>query len=178
MNEELDNTWIKEFENTDKLYQDFYVDDIYYINVHFVYINKKMEIEKRKEEIFFMKTPNVVSREEMLGLLKRNILNEKRSYRMLSLLKFNLSLEPEDISSFVKIEHDIMEHNDFLLPIHNIDTITFQKTISMFQDLNSLYFLFIENSNHHDDSKCKKNVSKRIVSYLKSKHRKTIKKYN
>ena len=40
MNEELDNTWIKEFENTDKMYQDFYVDDIYYVNVNFIYINK------------------------------------------------------------------------------------------------------------------------------------------
>ena len=176
MNEELDNTWIKEFENTDKIYQDFYVDDIYYINVSCFYINKNMEIEKIKEETFFMKTPNVVSREEIIGLMKRNnILNENRSYKMLSLLKFNISLTPENISSFLKMD-DIISHGDFLLPIQHIDTITFQKTISMFQDLNSLYFLFLEKSEPLD-SKIKKNLSKRFFSYLKSKHRKTIKKY-
>jgi len=175
MNEELDNTWIKEFENTDKIYQDFYVDDIYYINVHFVYINKNLEIEKIKEETFFIKTPNVISREEMIGLLKRNMLNENRSYNLLSLLKFNINLTPENISSFLKMDHTI-SHDDFLLPIRYIDTITFQKTISMFQDLNSLYFLFLEKSESLD-SKMKKNISKRFFSYLKSKHRKTIKKY-
>ena len=158
MNEELDNTWIKEFENTDKIYQDFYVDDIYYINVSCFYINKNMEIEKIKEETFFMKTPNVVSREEIIGLMKRNnILNENRSYKMLSLLKFNISLTPENIYRFLKMD-DIMSHSDFLSPIQPIDNITFQKTISMFQDLNSLYFLFLEKSESLD-SKMKKNIS-------------------
>jgi hypothetical protein len=175
MNEALDNTWIKEFENTDKIYQDFYVDDNYYINLHFVYINKNMEIEKIKEETFFMKIPNLISREEIVGLIKRNTLNENRSYNMLSLLKFNISLTPENIYRFLKIDN-IMDNSDFLSHVQHIDTITFQKTISMFQDLNSLYFLFIENSESLD-SKMKKNISKRFFSYLKSKHRKTIKKY-
>ena len=29
----LDDEWINEFEKTDKLYQDFYKDDLYYINL-------------------------------------------------------------------------------------------------------------------------------------------------
>jgi hypothetical protein len=170
LEEELDNTWIKEFENTDKIYQDFYVDDIHYVNVHFIYVNKMDEIEKIKEEIFFMKTPNKISREEIIGLFKKNILNENRSYTLLSLLKFNPNLEPEDIPGFLKMDISSVS-NDFLIPIKHIDTILFHKTITMFQDLNTLYFLFLE-----IDSKAKKNITKKMISYLKSKHRKTIKK--
>jgi hypothetical protein len=173
MNEELDNTWIKEFENTDKMYQDFYVDDIYYVNVNFIYINKNNEIEKIKEEFFFMQKPNIISREEVIGLLKRNMLDKNRSYKILSLLKYNPCLEPEDIPIYLKV---IDVKNDFLVPVKHIDNITFKKTISMFQDLNTLYFLFLEKSDSLDIN-TKKNISKKIISYLKTKHRKTSKKY-
>jgi hypothetical protein len=174
LEEELDNTWIKEFENTDKIYQDFYVDDIHYVNVHFIYINKKKEMEKIKEEIFFMKTPNKISREEIIGLLKKNMLNENRSYTLLSLLKFNPNLEPEDIPGFLKMDISTTS-NDFLIHITHIDTILFHKTITMFQDLNTLYFFFLEKTDEID-SKTKKKLTKKMVAFLKSKHRKTIKK--
>ena len=170
MNEvELDNTWIKEFENTDKIYQDFYTDDNYYVNIHFIYINKNKEIEKIKEETFLMKTPNIISREEIIGLLKRNTMNENRNYSLLSLLKFNLNLEPEDIRFFLSVDSE--EDNNFLIPIQHIDTITFQKTISMFQDLNSLYFIFLEISPEDSTTmlNVKNNLSKKIFSYLKNK---------
>lgn len=172
MNEvELDNTWIKEFENTDKIYQDFYTDDNYYVNIHFIYINKNKEIEKIKEETFLMKTPNIISRDEIIGLLKRNTsLNENRNYSLLSLLKFNLNLEPEDIPFFLKVDSK-EEDNDFLISVQKIDTIIFQKTISMFQDLNSLYFIFLERSSEDSTTllNLKKNLTKKIFSYLKKK---------
>jgi hypothetical protein len=44
--EVLDEDWINEFEKTDKLFQDFYLDDIYYTEVHFIYINTSNDIEK------------------------------------------------------------------------------------------------------------------------------------
>ena len=40
---------INEFEKTDKLFQDFYLDDIYCTEIHFVYINTSNDIEKIKE---------------------------------------------------------------------------------------------------------------------------------
>jgi hypothetical protein len=174
MNEvELDNTWIKEFENTDKIYQDFYTDDNYYVNIHFIYINKNKEIEKIKEETFLMNTPNMITRDEIIGLLKKNTLNENRNYSLLSLLKFNLNLEPEDIPFFLQVDSK-EEDNQFLIPIQHIDTITFQKTIAMFQDLNSLYFIFLERSSEDSTTmlNLKKNLSKKIFSYLKNKSNK------
>ena len=46
MNTELNDDWIKTFEKTDKLYQDFYKDDLYYIHLKFCYVNRSNEIEK------------------------------------------------------------------------------------------------------------------------------------
>jgi len=177
MNEvELDNTWIKEFENTDKIYQDFYTDDNYYVNIHFIYINKNKEIEKIKEETFLMNKPNIISRDEIIGLLKKNTLNENRNYSLLSLLKFNLNLEPEDIPFFLQVDSK-EEDNQFLIPIQQIDTITFQKTIAMFQDLNSLYFIFLERSSEDSTTmlNLKKNLSKKIFSYLKKSNKRKTK---
>lgn len=48
----LDDDWICNFEKNDKLYKDFYKDDVYFINLHIVYVNKNYEIEKLKQEIF------------------------------------------------------------------------------------------------------------------------------
>jgi hypothetical protein len=178
--EELDTHWITEFEKTDKLYRDFYLDDIYFVNLQFIYINQNNDIEKIREEIFLMKNPNIISREEVIGILKRNSYDEnKKRYMILSLLKFNITLEPEDITSFLKnskSKNQKYDETGFLIPIKHIDTITFRRTINMFHDLNTLYFVFLENNEKMDET-TRKNISKRIYLHLKKKHKKTIKKY-
>ena len=75
--------WIIKFKETDKLYQDFYKDDVYYINIRFVYINKSGDIERTKQESFLMNTKNFVSREEMIGLLKRNSVDGSKKFSLL-----------------------------------------------------------------------------------------------
>ena len=67
----LDDDWINEFENTDKLYKDYYKDDLYYIHLRVIYINRVNEIEKLKQESFLMSKPNYITREEILEMLKR-----------------------------------------------------------------------------------------------------------
>ena len=76
----LNDDWIVNFEKTDKLYQDFYKDDLYYINLKIIYINRNNEIEKVKQESFLMSSPNCISREEILGILKRNSIDNERIY--------------------------------------------------------------------------------------------------
>jgi hypothetical protein len=182
----LDNNWIQDFEKTDKLYHEFYTDDNYYINTFFIYLNKKHEIEKIREEIFIMKTPNIISREEIIGLVQKNSLEKKQKYSFLNLLKFNISLEPEHMKEFLQNTENKV--SDFFIPLQNIDTIKFDKTIHMFQDLNTLYFIYLEKTINTDTTNTKKNVTKKIYAYLKNstnldslknvakKHKKTIRK--
>ena len=61
--------------------------------------------------------------------------------------------------------------NMFMDSISSIDDINFDQTISMFEDLNSLFFVF---RNQHD----KKNQTKRIFLHSNHKKQKEIKRHN
>ena len=55
--EDIDSSWLEEFDNLDKEYKDFYTEDLSFIKLHCVYINKNNEIEKISEEKILLKTP-------------------------------------------------------------------------------------------------------------------------
>lgn len=179
-NNELNDDWINKFEENDKLYKDFYKDNVYYINIDFIYINKNNEIEKIKQDSFLLSKQNNITRDELVGLLKRNSNDNDKRYSLLSILKYNITLESDDIKKFL-LATDLSSYNSMFLSINkHIDTIVFEKTINMFQDLNNLYFIFYEKT---DDLKNRdlNNVTKRIylgiISNTKPKtNKKTIKK--
>ena len=137
----LNDDWINEFEKTDKLYQDFYKDDLYYINLKYVYINSNNEIEKINQETFLLSGSNKLTREEMLKILKRSRVVNNLNYSLLSILRYNICIDALDIKHFLLYP---TEFDKYLSVIKNIDAISFEKTISMFQDLNELIFLFYE----------------------------------
>jgi hypothetical protein len=164
----LNDDWIKEFEKTDKLYQDFYKDDLYYINLKFIYINKFSEIERIKNENFLMSSPNYITREEMIGILKSNSKENDITYSLLSILRYTINLEPEDIKNFLNNSNEF----NFLNVNKNIDAIKFEKTINMFQDLNDLILIFYEKNK---DDKPKIFTKRNLIRSL-SRKKKTIRK--
>jgi hypothetical protein len=170
MDTELNDEWINNFEKTDKLYQDFYKDDLYYVNLQFIYVNRENEIEKIKQESFLMSSPNYISREEILQILKGSTIDNDKRYSLLSILKYNILLDVDEVKSFLLYSN---EERNYLNIVKNIDAISFEKSISMFHDLNDLIFVFYEKS-----LELKKvdpnNVTKKI--YLRSNYnKKTIK---
>lgn len=136
----LDDDWIITFEKSDKLYKDFYKEDLYYVNLRFFYINRENEIDKLKQESFLMNKPNSISQEEILEILKKNSLDNNKRYSLLSILKYNINIEPDEISSYLQNG----ENNNYLSIIKNIDSVNFDKSINMFHDLNDLIFIFYE----------------------------------
>ena len=174
-NELLDENWINEFEKTDKLFQDFYLDDIYYIEIHYIYINVNNNIEKINEEQLLLSKPNYITREEIIGLLKRNIIENKKKYSLLSILKCNVTIKPEEIKNFLKSNNLTDYLNNFIEPIKNIDAIKLEKTISMFQDLNDLLFIFYEKDTKNEElNKSTKNMTKKVWLNHKPNHKSTI----
>jgi hypothetical protein len=168
---ELNDEWINNFEKTDKLYEDYYKDDLYYVNLKFIYLNRENEIEKIKQEPFLMTTPNYILREEILGILKKSINEDNRKYTLMSILRYNFLLEPDDIHFFLKNP----EEKDFLTIVKNIDTIQFEKTIHMFQDFNDLIFIFFEKSQELKVSDLSR-ATKKIYLRPLTTRKKTIKK--
>lgn len=161
--EKLDNNWINNFEKTYKLYEDYYKDDIYFTNIHFIYINKNNHIEKISEDKFVFNTPNLISKEELLKILKKNMYVNNKHYTILSIIKFIVNLEQNEIMNFLKFNNNEYTNN-FLQIIKNIDDIKFEKSINMFHEVNDLFFIFYEKT-------ASNNVTKKI--YLKNALNKT-----
>ena len=168
---ELNDDWISEFEKTDKLYQDFYRDDLYYINLKLIYVNRANEIEKIKQESFLMSIPNFISREEILQILQNSSQDNEINYSLLSILRYNNTLEVDDIKNFIMYPN---EDTNFLTIIKNIDTISFEKTINMFHDLNDLILIFYEKS--QELKKINPNNSTKKIYIRSNTNKKTIKK--
>jgi hypothetical protein len=162
-NDILDTDWITKFENIDNSYNIFYLDDVHSIKVKCVYINKENEIEKMKQENIILGKPNYLSREEVMGIIKHNIHGR---YGLLSILKYNINLDPSNVKSFVSSRQ---YEETFLTTIKNIDAITWDTTISMFQDLNEIIFFFYEKSGSH-----KNNATRKILLQKHLKAKKTI----
>lgn len=145
--DDLDNTWLQEFENLDNNYKNYYTEDVTFIRIHSVYVNKENELEKMKEEKILLTTPCVLTKDELLTVIKRNSFSNNNKYSLLSILKINVNIEPQHLTNFLKSK-DKTIGNHFLQSIKNIDNITFDKTISMFQDINDLLIIFHQKINY------------------------------
>lgn len=180
---EFEIDWISNFDKTDKLYKDFYTDDVHYTNIHYIYLNRNNDIEKIRYESFLMSKPNIITRDELLKILKSNSFANNKRYSILSILKINIKIKPEEIKYFLNENNSEIYGNDFITQIKNFDTIIYDKTINMFQDLNDLIFIFyekinknpnyVENKNSLNNNETN-NVTKKIN--LNINHKKTIRK--
>ena len=168
--DKLNDDWINNFEKTDKIYQDFYKDDLYFVNLKFIYVNRSNEIEKIKMESFLMSTPNYITREEILQILKKSTIDDTRKYSLLSILKYNITLDADDIKQFLAYP----ENHNFLMTVKNIDAISFEKTISMMQDLNDLILILYEKST--ELKKPNPNNTTKKIFIRSNTNKKTIKK--
>lgn len=128
------------------------------------------EIEKIKFENFLMSTPNYILRDEIIGILKRNSIIDNIRYKLLSILKYNVELEPCDIPLFLKNKLN----PSFLMVNKNIDSIKFEKTINTFQDLNELIIIFYENPELKSNNN--NSITKKIYLRSITNHKKTTKK--
>lgn len=141
--ENIDSSWIEEFENLDKEYKDYYTEDISVIKTHCIYINKNNEIERVLEDKLLLKNPGFLSKEEMLSLIKHNMMFNQKKYSLLYILKFNINLEPNHLKTFIKNKGPLINiGNQFLQSIKNIDSIKLDKSITMFHDLNDILIVF------------------------------------
>lgn len=175
--EEIDFSWLDEFENTELKYQHYYLEDIHSIRINFVYLNSLCEIVQMKQEKLILQSLNLLSKEELIELINNHsFLNEKK-YKIFSILKFNLDLDPKHLNNFLKKtkkdKDDIEIGTQYLHIIKKIAPIPFNKTIGMFQDLNEIVLFFEEDLGEKkiDIAKKRKYTKRAIKKWLK--HRNT-----
>ena len=143
---DLDLSWIHEFEKIDNEYKIYYSEELSFIRIHSIYVNNCNEIEKIREEKILLKTPGVLQKEELLSIIKHNSFSNQVKYSLLSILKFNISLEPIHLKTFLRNKNPAIGA-PFLQSIKNLDTIKFEKSITMFHDINELLIIFHQKIN-------------------------------
>ena len=162
---ELDNKWIENYEIKELDYNDFYKDDVKYIKTYSLHINRGLILENINEENFILETNNVLKKHELISIINKYKNDKKeKKVKLLSILKYNINLDSDNVFEYLKQE---TENNLFLESVKDIDNINFDPSISMFEDLNSLFFIFVETNN------TEKSQTKRI--FLHSNQKKTKK---
>lgn len=178
----IDTKWIDDFEKEESEYLSYYNENISYLKVFYIYINTESEIHKIKEEKIHLLVENCITKNELIGLIKNNVVLDNIKYSLLLLLKYNVLLKPNELKYFLKTNNNTS--NNYLTSVVNIEDILFEKTITMFHDINSLFIIFyqkphINNNNNIHSNYVGNSVTKKIfinkLASLKKKN-KTIKK--
>ena len=179
--EELDTTWINKFEELDKDFNSYYKEELSFIRINYIYINTQNEIVNISEENCLFKKPGMLSKEELIGLIKRNSFNNAIKYSLLSLLKYNIDFEPINLKTFLR-SNDKNIGKTYLKSLTNIDNIFFEQSISLFHDLNNLFIIFIEKENENKKSTSGRNNNGNLINrqltkkvYIHSNFRKRTK---
>ena len=160
--DELDSSWLHEFQKIDKNGISYYKpENLLFTKVHYIYVNGNQEITNLYEEKYLFKSPNVLLKEDLIGLIKRNSVVNCKKYSLLSILKYNINIEPHNFNNFFKSKKT---EDTFLKSIKNIDDIFFDKSIAMFHDLNDLIIIFLDKSTKTIDGRLleKHNTTKRV----------------
>lgn len=131
--------WIEEYEKSEEEYNDFYKTNVESIQISFLYVNRENELFHVKTEKFILNN-GCINKEDILFILRKNMIHNDIKFLPISLLKYNIDLDVEDVKKYITEE----EPRDFLTQAKYTNKIEWVDTISLFQDLNSLYVIFKE----------------------------------
>ena len=167
--EEFDVDWIDNFEEEEKIYEKFYPDKVKSIKIFSMYVNKDCILDKVKESTYELQNENILRKIELVKIIKEKKNDDGVKYKLISLIKHNVDLKPEDIKNYILNKKDYL----FVDALRELRDINFYDTIGMFEDLNSIFLIYYE-----FNEKLKHNKTKRI--YFNhgnhSSHRKTKRK--
>ena len=153
----LNTDWIDEYEERERQYADFYEEPVSTINVHFVYVNRNNEIEKIKMENMTVDDDQTIKKERLLYLIKTNIENDKIKYKLLSILVYNLDIPSNELRKYLEEPPESEENHKYLYSLKILEDIKIRETITLFHDINGIYFIFYEKTkklqNNHNSTK-------------------------
>jgi len=139
----LDTHWLDKFKAAEIEYNEFYKEPVTSINIYLMYVNKENELEHIHSDKCLLNENGLLKREIIISFIKRYQLLFSIHYKLLSLLKYNIDLEPTEIKEFT-LEEITLSNKRFIHSEKYLEDIHFKDSINMFQDLNALFFLFYE----------------------------------
>jgi hypothetical protein len=141
--ETLDTSWLDEFKQAEASYNNFYKEPVNSIRLYMLYINELKEIVLCVKNRYKLDAQNCLTRERILPLIQHYQQQNGQQYKLHSLLRYNIDLNPEEISDYVN-ETVPLSSQRFLTTEKYLDDIPYKDSITMFHNLNALYFIFYE----------------------------------
>ena len=135
---DLDDKWLLDLEKEEEEYDIFYKDITDLIKVNYIYINETKKIYHIKKEIIDLED-NILNKAHLIYLLKKNKEFNNISHKIISILQYNININPQDINLFVKNPDNF----NFLKISENIDDIKWDDSINLFKDINTLYIIYV-----------------------------------
>ena len=141
--DDLDTSWIQTEEKIDTIENTYLREPCDSIDVYYIYLDLDNAIEKivAEKEV---PSQGEISKERLLKMIQQKRMLGSKKYRLFDLLSFQIDIEPNNIDIFNKNKDisEISDHYFKVLPI--FDSISCISSIFIFQDINSLYFIFKE----------------------------------
>ena len=202
----IDESWVNEFKEEEEEYNDFYKEKVDNITLFFLYVNKEKELESISKEPYLLEYENgLITKDQLVTIIKKrqekhlnatinnnnndnnsnttnHLKNNIKKYKLISLYRYNPCLDSEDINSFIerndynKLNEN--ENDNFFFPEKYLNDVVFDDTITIFQDLNSLFFIYYEKeikpeNNNNNNNNTRKIINVNFDKNKKSKKRKT-----
>ena len=166
--EEFDTSWIDDFKKDNEKYSDFYTEEVTTITLFFIYINNKNDVENLSRDLMILDRKNTVIRDQLIQIIKQNQIHNNNKYKLTSLLKYNIDIEPEEIYNFINNKDDSSFSKRFFIQEKYLNDIIYKNTINIFQDLNSLFFIYKETlpiDNNKSNTSNKSNITKKTIVF-------------
>ena len=132
----LHNDWITEYEKEELPFDIFYKDDVKNINIIFLYITREggtdsiFHVKKHKCEI----NNGTITDNDIYNLILNYKTLQNTTYFVKNIFKYNFTLDPVNLTNNVGEDNYIKEHSSSF-------SINFDKSIKLFENLNTLYFI-------------------------------------
>ena len=153
---ELESEWLEKLEKEDQKYAEFYKEPVKKIKLYCLYIDGSNNLKFGHRQIY-KTTNNKITKDELMYIIKKNVKYQNVKYKPFSIIKYNFTLNPENIKNYLDNTKDYIDN---FITSEKIETINFDETIKLFNDLNSLYILYYEPHKLENVSKTKKIIIK------------------
>ena len=139
MEEEIDYSWIDNYNNIEKKYDKFYKTEPTKIRVFSIFLDKNIEAVSVLSEKVLLDEKCILKKNNLLKIIEKNKQNKK--YSLYKMFKYNIIIDPLNIN---KIITDKINDSEYMNKVDTISDIKFYNTIKMFHTINSLFLVFNE----------------------------------
>lgn len=118
--------------------QKFVKTDVWNVTCFFLYLDDSRHLRELKKTDLKLTIPNTLLKQEISNIVKTNSSSNNTNHKLVYFLKYNFNIDESDLKN--------MHNYCFLDTIDYINDVSFHPTIEIMQNINSMFFVYLENS--------------------------------